>query len=159
MTNRWDRSQTNDESESGLGNTLPGHRAGSPSLLTLMGPSPKSAAGVSSVGVVGGEGLFLAGMGGKGGGVGGWGLVCIGGLVGGVGVDGLVGGFAGGSSGLDIDGGGFVCRGLAGLESLRALSCWSVLKGVDPDAEREDLVNPFFWVAFIVVFAGDWLAS
>jgi hypothetical protein len=45
MTNRWDRSQTNDESESGLSNTLPGHRAGSPSLLTLMGPIPKSAAG------------------------------------------------------------------------------------------------------------------
>jgi hypothetical protein len=45
MTNQWDRSQTNDESESGLSNTLPGHRAGSPSLLTLMGPIPKSAAG------------------------------------------------------------------------------------------------------------------
>jgi hypothetical protein len=44
MTNRWDRSKTNDESESGLSNTLPGHRAGSPSLLTLMGPIPKSAA-------------------------------------------------------------------------------------------------------------------
>jgi hypothetical protein len=47
MTNRWDRSQTDNESESGLGNTLPGHRAGSPSLLTLMGPVPKSAAGVT----------------------------------------------------------------------------------------------------------------
>jgi hypothetical protein len=34
-----------DESESGLGNTLPGHRAGSPSLLTLLGPNPKTAAG------------------------------------------------------------------------------------------------------------------
>jgi hypothetical protein len=45
MTNRWDRSQTNDESESGLSNTLPGHRAGSPSLLTLLGPDPKAAAG------------------------------------------------------------------------------------------------------------------
>jgi hypothetical protein len=45
MTNRWDRSQTNDESESSLSNTLPGHRASSPSLLTLMGPIPKSAAG------------------------------------------------------------------------------------------------------------------
>jgi hypothetical protein len=38
MTNRRDRSQTDDESESGLGNTLPDHRAGSPSLLTLLGP-------------------------------------------------------------------------------------------------------------------------
>jgi hypothetical protein len=34
-----------DESESGLGNTLPDHRAGSPSLLTLLGPDPKAAAG------------------------------------------------------------------------------------------------------------------
>jgi hypothetical protein len=34
-----------DESESGLSNTLPGHRAGSPSLLTLLGPDPKAAAG------------------------------------------------------------------------------------------------------------------
>jgi hypothetical protein len=34
-----------DESESGLSNTLPGHRAGSPSLLTLLGPNPKAAAG------------------------------------------------------------------------------------------------------------------
>jgi hypothetical protein len=34
-----------DESESGLGNTLPDHRAGSPSLLMLLGPNPKTAAG------------------------------------------------------------------------------------------------------------------
>jgi hypothetical protein len=34
-----------DRSESGLSNTLPGHRAGSPSLLTLLGPDPKAAAG------------------------------------------------------------------------------------------------------------------
>jgi hypothetical protein len=34
-----------DELESGLSNTLPGHRAGSPSLLTLLGPDPKTAAG------------------------------------------------------------------------------------------------------------------
>jgi hypothetical protein len=37
-----------DESESGLSNTLPGHRAGSPSLLTLLGPGPKAAAGVTT---------------------------------------------------------------------------------------------------------------
>jgi hypothetical protein len=34
-----------DGSESGLSNTLPGHRAGSPSLLTLPGPDPETAAG------------------------------------------------------------------------------------------------------------------
>jgi hypothetical protein len=34
-----------DESESGLSDTPPGHRAGSPSLLTLLGPHPKAAAG------------------------------------------------------------------------------------------------------------------
>jgi hypothetical protein len=33
-----------DKLESSLSNTLPGHWAGSPSLLTLMGPDPKSAA-------------------------------------------------------------------------------------------------------------------
>jgi hypothetical protein len=38
-----------DESESGLSNTLPGHRAGSPSLLTLLGPDPKTAAGFTGL--------------------------------------------------------------------------------------------------------------
>jgi hypothetical protein len=37
-----------DESESGLSDTPPGHRAGSPSLLTLLGPHPKAAAGFSA---------------------------------------------------------------------------------------------------------------
>src|ERR1700730_8507470 len=35
------------ESESGLGNTLPVRWAGSPCLLTLLGPNPKTAAGFS----------------------------------------------------------------------------------------------------------------
>jgi hypothetical protein len=35
-------------SESGLSNTLPGQRASSPSLLTLLGPDPKTAAGFSA---------------------------------------------------------------------------------------------------------------
>jgi hypothetical protein len=38
-----------DESESGLSNTLPGHRAGSPSLLTLLGPDPKAAQGFMAI--------------------------------------------------------------------------------------------------------------
>jgi hypothetical protein len=38
-----------DKSESGLSDTPPGHRAGSPSLLTLLGPDPKAAAGVIPV--------------------------------------------------------------------------------------------------------------
>jgi hypothetical protein len=37
-----------DGSESGFSNTLLGHRAGSPSLLTLLGPNPKTAAGFRS---------------------------------------------------------------------------------------------------------------
>jgi hypothetical protein len=46
MTNESGSLTNHDESESGLSDTPPGHRAGSPSLLTLMGPTPKSAAGV-----------------------------------------------------------------------------------------------------------------
>jgi hypothetical protein len=42
-----------DESESGLSDTPPGHRAGSPSLLTLLGPYPKAAAGFTIAGFVG----------------------------------------------------------------------------------------------------------
>jgi hypothetical protein len=37
-----------------------------------------------------------------------------------------------------------------------------VLQGlpvVDPNTEGEDAVDPFFWVVFMVVFAGDGLAS
>ena len=34
-----------------------------------------------------------------------------------------------------------------------------VLPSVDPDAEREDLVNPLFRVVVVVVFARDWFAS
>jgi hypothetical protein len=45
MTNQMGPLTNHDESESGLSDTPPGHRAGSPSLLTLMGPTPKSAAG------------------------------------------------------------------------------------------------------------------
>jgi hypothetical protein len=45
MTNESGSLTNHDESESGLSDTPPGHRAGSPSLLTLMGPTPKSAAG------------------------------------------------------------------------------------------------------------------
>jgi hypothetical protein len=45
MTNESGPLTNHDESESGLSDTPPGHRAGSPSLLTLMGPTPKSAAG------------------------------------------------------------------------------------------------------------------
>jgi hypothetical protein len=46
MTNQMGPLTNHDETESGLSNTLPGHRAGSPSLLTLLGPDPKTAAGV-----------------------------------------------------------------------------------------------------------------
>jgi hypothetical protein len=45
MTNESGSLTNHDESKSGLSNTLPGHRAGSPSLLTLLGPDPKAAAG------------------------------------------------------------------------------------------------------------------
>jgi hypothetical protein len=49
MTNESGSLANHDESESGLSDTPPGHRAGSPSLLTLMGPTPKSAAGFSKL--------------------------------------------------------------------------------------------------------------
>jgi hypothetical protein len=45
MTKQSGPLTNHDESESGLSDTPPGHRAGSPSLLTLLGPHPKSAAG------------------------------------------------------------------------------------------------------------------
>jgi hypothetical protein len=41
MTNESGSLTNHDESKSGLSNTLPGHRAGSPSLLTLPGPLPR----------------------------------------------------------------------------------------------------------------------
>jgi hypothetical protein len=45
MTNESGPLTNHDESKSGLSDTPPGHRAGSPSLLTLLGPHPKAAAG------------------------------------------------------------------------------------------------------------------
>jgi hypothetical protein len=45
MTNQMGPLTNHDESESSLSDTPPGHRAGSPSLLTLLGPNPKAAAG------------------------------------------------------------------------------------------------------------------
>ena len=34
-----------------------------------------------------------------------------------------------------------------------------VLPSVDPDAESENVVNPFFWIVFVFVFTRDGFAS